>query len=64
MTNETLSERFSVFVADLAYEHLTPEQVRKIKMYFLDWLGSAIAGRHQPPVRMVMDVAAFAGKSV
>jgi 2-methylcitrate dehydratase PrpD len=63
MTNETLSERFSVFVADLAYEHLTPEQVRKIKMYFLDWLGSAIAGSNQPPVRMMLNVVRTLGGS-
>ena len=56
MTEETLSERLSAFVADLVYDDLSPGQVVKVKMYFLDWLGSAVAGQKQPPVRMMLDV--------
>ncbi len=61
MTKKTLSERLSAFVAGLVYEDLSSDQITKIKMYFLDWLGSAIAGGNEPPVRMMLNMVRALG---
>lgn len=57
MTHEpTLSEQLSAFLSRLSYKDLSESQVGKLKLYFLDWLGSAIAGRKEPPVQIILDV--------
>jgi hypothetical protein len=38
------------------YRDLSQSQVRKLKIYFLDWLGSAIAGKGEKPVQIILDV--------
>jgi len=56
MPQETLTGRLAGFVCGLSYDELTPEQIRKLKSYFLDWLGSALAGGAQEPVRIMAQV--------
>lgn len=56
MQEDTLSRRLARFAARLAYEDLSRAQVSRIKMYFLDWLGSAVAGRDEPPIPIVLDL--------
>ena len=48
MANDSISRQFAAFVNQLAYEDLSKNQVYKVKIYFLDWLGSAYAGQSQP----------------
>lgn len=54
MTPPTLSGRLSSVLSRLSYSDLTESQVGKLKLYFLDWLGSAIAGKGQKPVEIIL----------
>jgi len=56
MPEDTLSRKLARFAGRLSYEDLSPDQVARIKMYFLDWLGSAVAGQTETPVTIVLDV--------
>lgn len=56
MPEETLAGKLAGFACRLSYEDLSRDQVEKIKMFFLDWLGSAVAGRSETAVRMVLEV--------
>ncbi|MBN2032026.1 MAG: MmgE/PrpD family protein [Deltaproteobacteria bacterium] len=56
MTTPTLSSRLSSFFSRLSYSDLSESQITKLKLYFLDWLGSAIAGRGQKPVRIILEL--------
>ncbi len=56
MHEPTLSDRLGTFLARLSYNDLSEPQIRKLKIYFLDWLGSAIAGKDQPPVQIILGV--------
>jgi len=59
----TIARTFGEFISTLTYADL-PEAVKHAaKRCFLDWLGSAIAGGGQAPVRMVLDVARGQGGS-
>ena len=53
---ETLSQNFAQFLTQLNFDDLSREQVRKIKYYFLDWLGSAFAGQTQTPIKIMLEV--------
>ncbi|MBU1183538.1 MAG: MmgE/PrpD family protein [Pseudomonadota bacterium] len=52
----TLSGRLGTFLSRLSYNDLSESQVCKLKIYFLDWLGSAIAGKEGKPVQIILDV--------
>jgi 2-methylcitrate dehydratase PrpD len=52
----TLSGRLGAFLSHLSYEDLSESQVGKLKIYFLDWLGSAIAGKNEKPVQIILEV--------
>lgn len=52
----TLSGRLGSFLSRLSYNDLSESQVSKLKIYFLDWLGSAIAGKEGKPVQIILDV--------
>ena len=45
MLEPTISGQLGAFLARLSYRDLSQSQVSKLKIYFLDWLGSAIAGK-------------------
>lgn len=49
------------FGARLRFEDLSRDQVRKLKAFFLDWLGSALAGVNEIPVRCILDIARSQG---
>lgn len=53
----TLAERLAEFVCNFSFQDMTHGQVSKLKLYFLDWLGSAYAGGGQRPVKMILEVA-------
>lgn len=53
----TVSEKLAEFSSGFSYERLSRDQVSKLKLYFLDWLGSAYAGAREKPVGMVLAVA-------
>jgi len=61
MPEETLTGRLADFIRGLSDDDLNREQVRKLKTYFLDWLGSALAGGTQKPVRIMADVVQSLG---
>lgn len=56
MTHPTLSGKLSSVLSRLSFSDLSPSQVGKLKLYFLDWLGSAIAGKGQPPVEIILEL--------
>ncbi|MFO7667987.1 MAG: MmgE/PrpD family protein [Desulfobacterales bacterium] len=56
MFEPTLSGRLGSFLSRLSYKDLSESQVKKLKIYFLDWLGSAIAGKNEKPVKIILDV--------
>jgi len=51
------------FLSGLRYEDLPRETVERTKELFLDWVGSALAGRDAPPVRVLEGFAAAHGPS-
>jgi 2-methylcitrate dehydratase PrpD len=60
--SETTATRHSTqalasFLAHLRYEHLPGEVVERTKDFFLDWLGSALAGKNAAPVRALESFA-------
>ncbi len=56
VSEPTLSGKLAAFLSRLSYDDLSESQVRKLKIYFLDWLGSAIAGKEEKPVQIILDV--------
>jgi 2-methylcitrate dehydratase PrpD len=56
MTTLTLSRKLGSVLSRLSYSDLSESQIGKLKLYFLDWLGSAIAGRGEKPVRIILEV--------
>jgi 2-methylcitrate dehydratase PrpD len=52
----TISGQLGAFLARLTYRDLSQPQVSKLKIYFLDWLGSAIAGKNETPVQIILEV--------
>jgi 2-methylcitrate dehydratase PrpD len=57
----TISGRLASFMSKLSYDDLSDAQIGKLKIYFLDWLGSAIAGKNEKPVRIILDVVSNLG---
>jgi 2-methylcitrate dehydratase PrpD len=56
MHEPTLSDRLGAFLSRLSTNDLSEPQIRKLKIYFLDWLGSAIAGQSGKPVQVILEV--------
>jgi 2-methylcitrate dehydratase PrpD len=56
MLEPTVSGQLGAFLSRLSYNDLSKTQVSKLKIYFLDWLGSAIAGKVGEPVRIILEV--------
>jgi len=56
MYEDSISRHLGRFVSQLTYEHLSKDQIYKVKTYFLDWIGSAIAGQDQPPIKIMLEV--------
>jgi 2-methylcitrate dehydratase PrpD len=53
---DTISQKFAQFVTQLRFDDLSGDQVHKIKIYFMDWLGSAYAGQTQRPIKIMIEV--------
>lgn len=56
-TSSTISQKLAQFFCALRYEDLSGTLVDQIKAFFLDWLGSAVAGLSQPPTQMMLSLA-------
>ena len=63
MLELTLSSQLGACLSRLSYSDLSESQVAKLKIYFLDWLGSAIAGGNEPPVQVILSVIRDLGGS-
>lgn len=61
MLEATLSGRLSSFLSRLSYNDLSETQIGKLKIYFLDWLGSTIAGKNEKPVQIILDLICAMG---
>ena len=46
----------ATFASRLSYDDLSDELREKIKLYFLDWLGSAYGGKNERPVKIVLEL--------
>jgi len=56
MLEPTISGQLGASLARLSFRDLSQSQVSKLKIYFLDWLGSAIAGTNEAPVQIILSV--------
>lgn len=61
MPEKTIADRLAEYSCGLAFADLSAGHVAKIKLFILDWLGSAYAGKDLPPIRMMRNVAASLG---
>jgi len=52
-----IAEELAVFSAALEFQQLPPDVVEKTKIFFLDWLGSAVNGADAAPTKMALEVA-------
>ncbi|HET7629362.1 MAG TPA: MmgE/PrpD family protein, partial [Bacillales bacterium] len=51
-----LSEALAQYIVEMEYERLPGEVVAFTKLCILDWYGSALAGKDQPPVQMIREM--------
>jgi 2-methylcitrate dehydratase PrpD len=56
MATASLSRRLAEYACRLSFSDLSSEHVKKMKLFFLDWLGSAYAGQKERPVTMMLQV--------
>jgi 2-methylcitrate dehydratase PrpD len=61
MSHSSPTRALAEFVADLRYEDLPRHVVEGAKSLFIDWLGSALAGKGARPVRALERFAAMMG---
>jgi 2-methylcitrate dehydratase PrpD len=57
MSGEILSNRLAGYFCGLTFDDLSADHIKKMKVFFLDWLGSAYAGSDLPPIQMMRKVA-------
>ena len=65
MTQSTLdhpSRTLATFAAGLRFEDLPPDVLRRAEELFLDWFGSALAGKGARPVRALERFAELMGR--
>lgn len=56
MLESTVSSQLAAFVNRLSFDDLSADHIRKIKYYFLDWLGSAYGGKLERPTDIMLEV--------
>ena len=56
-SSPTISQKLAQFFCRLRYEDLPDTLVYQAKAFFLDWIGSAIAGLSQAPTQMMISLA-------
>ncbi|MEW6332733.1 MAG: MmgE/PrpD family protein [Thermodesulfobacteriota bacterium] len=61
MSEESLSNRLAGYFCRVTFDDLAADHVARMKVFFLDWLGSAYAGTDLPPIRMVREVVRSQG---
>ena len=57
MISPSISQKLAQFFCTLRFEDLPDNLVYQVKTFFLDWLGSAVAGVSQPPTQMMLSLA-------
>ena len=57
LSSPTISQKLAQFFCSLRYEDLPDALVYQTKAFFLDWVGSAIAGLSQTPTQMMLSLA-------
>ncbi len=60
-TNVTPSAQLAHFAADLQYDDIPPEVMRRAEELFVDWVGSALSGKVGRPVQAIESVAREVG---
>jgi 2-methylcitrate dehydratase PrpD len=61
MTGEILSNRLAAYFCGVTFNDLPADHTAKMKMFLLDWLGSAYAGKDLQPIQMMRRVARSLG---
>ena len=51
----TIAGRFAEFLTDLKFDQLPTDVVDRTKLFLLDWLGCAIRGREEVPVKIILE---------
>ena len=57
LTSGTISQKLAQFFCTLRFEDLPDSLVHQTKAFFLDWIGSAVAGLSQTPTQMMISLA-------
>ncbi|MFT9850071.1 MmgE/PrpD family protein [Aneurinibacillus sp. REN35] len=57
----SISRQLASYLVQATYEDMPAEAIEYTKLCMLDWLGSAIAGRNTPPIRMIQEMVEEAG---
>jgi len=57
----SISQQLAQFACPLAFEDLSGGQVQKLKVHFLDWLGTVYAGQTQAPIQIMLDLVRSLG---
>ncbi len=57
MISPSISQKLAQFFCTLRFEDLPDSLVYQVKTFFLDWIGSAVAGLSQPPTHMMLSLA-------
>jgi len=52
----SISHQLAQFACHLSFEDLSKDQVHKLKIHFLDWLGTVYAGQTQVPIQILLDM--------
>lgn len=61
MSRDILSNRLAGYCCNVRFDDLSGDHVEKMKVFFLDWLGSAYAGKDLPPIRKMRKVVGSLG---
>jgi 2-methylcitrate dehydratase PrpD len=61
MSGDVLSNRLAGYFCGVTFDDLEADHIERMKVFFLDWLGSAYAGKDLPPIRMMREVVRSLG---
>ncbi|HIC86140.1 MAG TPA: MmgE/PrpD family protein, partial [Desulfobacterales bacterium] len=60
---DNISRKFARFSVQVRFEALSAEQVENLKLFILDWIGSAYAGSKERPVKIMSGLVKAFGRT-
>ncbi len=58
---KSIAQHLGEYFSALRYHDVPASLAHKAKTYFLDWIGSAVAGSHEPPTQMMISLSSEFG---